>query len=97
RAHGGKILFDVERNWNVAKSLLNSPILGDQIQFILIHEPLKQKLLDYARDASEDPTLIQRANRLLRNPSEDVSPHNDHFHLRVKPPQSPSKSYVAKA
>jgi penicillin-insensitive murein endopeptidase len=72
--------FDVARNWALVRALLTEPSI--EIQYLFIHEALKQVLLAYARSISEDPGLIERADALLHQPG-DSAPHDDHLHLRI--------------
>ena len=77
---GGEYLFDVERNWALARAMLTHD--RAQIQYIFISAGLKQMLLDHAREIGEPPEIIARAEGALKQPT-DSSPHNDHFHLRL--------------
>ncbi|MEC9442792.1 MAG: penicillin-insensitive murein endopeptidase [Myxococcota bacterium] len=77
---GGEYLFDVERNWALAKALLTHD--KAQIQYIFISAGLKQMLLDHARELGEPAEIRARAEDALKQPT-DSSPHNDHFHLRL--------------
>ena len=72
--------FDVPRNWAFVEGLLTSD--SAQIQWIFIYNPLKQLLLDYAREIGADDAIIALAEETLHQPG-DSSPHNDHFHLRI--------------
>jgi penicillin-insensitive murein DD-endopeptidase len=73
-------VFDVRRNWALVRALLEEPRV--EIQYLFIHEQLKQRLLEYARDQDEDPALIDRADALLHQPGDSL-PHDDHLHVRV--------------
>jgi penicillin-insensitive murein endopeptidase len=73
-------LFDVRRNWALVRALLEEPSI--EVQYLFIHERLKQLLLTFARDHGDSPDLIERAEALLRQPS-DSAPHDDHLHLRI--------------
>ncbi len=72
--------FDVRRNWALIRALLQEPQI--EIQYLFIHERLKQRVLTYARAIGDDPDLIDRAQVLLRQPSDSV-PHDDHLHVRI--------------
>ena len=81
RAMGGApYLFDVERNWALARALLQHK--DAQIQYLFISDGLKAMLLAHARAIHEPPELIAMASEALRQPT-DALPHNDHFHLRL--------------
>lgn len=77
---GGEYLFDVERNWALARAMLTHE--KAQIQYIFISAGLKQMLLEHATNIGEPADIIARAEDALRQPT-DSSPHNDHFHLRL--------------
>jgi penicillin-insensitive murein endopeptidase len=72
--------FDVRRNWALVRALLEEPRI--EIQYLFIHEPLKQRLLEYARDQDEDPALLDRADAILHQPGDSL-PHDDHLHVRI--------------
>jgi len=75
-----QLIFDVERNWALAKALMRHP--RAQIQYLFISEGLKAKLIEHAKQRGEPEDLIEQALGVLRQPT-DSSPHNDHFHLRL--------------
>lgn len=72
--------FDDERNWALVETLLTSQ--AARVQWIFVYDPIKRRLLDYARAHGADPELIARAERILHQPS-DSARHDDHFHVRV--------------
>jgi penicillin-insensitive murein endopeptidase len=80
-----KIRFDAARNWALVKTLLSSPIIGDQVEYLFVSEGVERLLLRQAQQSGEDPGLIAHARRVLARPGPGVAPHNDHFHLRLKP------------
>ena len=79
KGKGGR-RFDVPRNWALVKALITST--EAEVQYLLVYDPLRRRLLAHAEATKEDPTLVARATRILRQPT-DSSPHKDHFHLRV--------------
>jgi murein endopeptidase len=79
------LIFDVERNWQLAKALLTHE--RAQIQWLFISQPLKDMLLDHARELGEPDELIEKASKVLHQPT-DALPHNDHFHLRITCPRA---------
>jgi penicillin-insensitive murein endopeptidase len=79
-AFNGYYRFDVERNWSLVRSLVLSS--KAQLQYIFISDPLREMLLDHARESGENPGIVQRAATLLRQPGPSI-PHNDHLHLRI--------------
>lgn len=72
--------FDPERNWHFVRALLTDP--GAQIQWIFISSPLRELLLEQAREEKVDDELYRKAAAVLHQPR-DSSPHADHFHIRV--------------
>jgi hypothetical protein len=72
--------FDVRRNWALVRALLEEP--GIEIQYLFIHARLRERLLAYAAEQGEDPSLLERAEALLHQPG-DSAPHDDHLHVRI--------------
>jgi len=72
--------FDVRRNWALVRALLEDPEI--EIQFLFIHNRLRNVLLQHARDRRENEELIERAEAVLKQPG-DTLPHDDHLHLRI--------------
>lgn len=83
----GKLRFDEARNWAFVESLLTDP--GARVQRIFVSEPLKQRLIDYARHHGATNRVVDRAQSLLRQPLTG-HPHDDHFHVRIACPRSDS-------
>lgn len=72
--------FDDARNWRLVEALLMDPHI--RVQWIFVSDPIRERLLAWAR-ANERPSwLISYANVLLRQPK-GSSPHDDHFHVRI--------------
>ncbi len=76
--------FDVEREWTVVRALLGAP--GPGVANIFLYAPLRERLLDHARDLGEPPDLIDLAAAVISQPS-DSAPHNDHMHVRIYCPR----------
>lgn len=74
------LVFDVARNWALARALLTHP--EAQVQYLFISMGLKAQLLAHAEALGEPDELIAHAEQVLKQPT-DSSPHNDHFHLRL--------------
>lgn len=74
-------LFDVERNWQLVRGLLDKHDTI-QIQYIFVSDGLKALLLTHALEIGEPEEVIAMANDVLRQPAEAL-PHDDHFHLRL--------------
>jgi len=72
--------FDVKRNWGLVRALLEEP--GIEIQYLFIHARLRERLLAYAAEQGEDPSLLERAEAILHQPG-DSAPHDDHLHVRI--------------
>ncbi|HEX8953095.1 MAG TPA: penicillin-insensitive murein endopeptidase [Polyangia bacterium] len=72
--------FDVKRNWALVRALLEEP--GIEIQYLFIHARLRERLLAYAAEQGEDPSLLERAEAILHQPG-DSAPHDDHLHVRI--------------
>lgn len=72
--------FDVARNWALVRALLEDP--RAEVQYLFIHNKLKERLLQWAREHGEDEALLERANELLHQPGDSL-PHDDHLHVRV--------------
>ncbi len=73
-------LLDVPRNWALVRALLEDPYA--EVQYLFCHEKIRQQLLAWARSVGEDEALVERAEALLRQPS-DSAVHDDHLHLRI--------------
>ncbi|MGB0579437.1 MAG: penicillin-insensitive murein endopeptidase [Limisphaerales bacterium] len=82
--------FDAARNWELVTGILQNEYFGD-IRAILVANPLETLLLNHAEkklDQLNSPAerkdlkgLIERARKLMRQPSS--SPHDNHFHLSL--------------
>lgn len=80
-ADKGRRRFDVRRNWLLVRALLEDREVD--VQWMFISQPLRQALLDEARRLQEPAHLLERAERVLHQPT-DSRPHNDHFHVRIR-------------
>ena len=76
--------LDVERQWTVVKALLTAP--GPGVANIFLYEPLRQRLLDHARERGEPADLVDLAGATMTQPS-DSAPHHDHMHVRIYCPR----------
>ena len=72
--------FDVKRNWGLVRALLEEP--GIEIQYLFIHARLRERILAWAAEQGEDPSLLERAEAILHQPG-DSAPHDDHLHVRI--------------
>ena len=87
--------FDAARNWEVVAGIVENRYFGE-IRAILISDPLKEKMLAHANKQLKSTSdrqkraalavIIEKAEKLLRQPKS--SPHDNHFHLSLslKPP-----------
>ncbi|MBN2340742.1 MAG: penicillin-insensitive murein endopeptidase [Deltaproteobacteria bacterium] len=74
-----KYKFDLKRNWALVRQLIESPYAG--VQWIFIADHLEQLLLDYAAETGVSPTLVRKAEQIMKQPSK--SAHWDHYHVRI--------------
>ena len=72
--------FDDRRNWALVEGLLSDPTV--RVQWIFVSEPLKQRLLRYARRHERPPWVVAYAQQVLHQPG-GSPPHDDHFHVRI--------------
>jgi penicillin-insensitive murein endopeptidase len=75
--------FDLPRNWLLIEQILTDP--GARASHIFIAEPLRQRLLGYARTHGVARALLDRAQIVLMQPTASL-PHDDHFHVRISCP-----------
>lgn len=75
--------FDLPRNWLLVEQMLTDPTA--RVSHIFIAEPLRQKLLGYARARGVSRALLDRAQIALMQPTQSL-PHDDHFHVRISCP-----------
>ena len=81
KPEGGKWLrFDVERQWELVKALLEAP--ESHVQWIFCARWLEAMIVEWALARGEDPELVWHAEVVLKQPG-DSAPHDDHFHVRL--------------
>ena len=73
--------FDTELNWRFVEGLIESD--AADLKYIFVSNPLRDKLLDHARDSGAAATTIRLAEQILIQPGGGALPHDDHFHLRI--------------
>ena len=72
--------FDDSRNWELVAKLVAD---GDaKIQHIFVSKPVRQRLLKYAKHAHAHPVVLERARRVLAQPTRGHR-HDNHFHVRI--------------
>jgi penicillin-insensitive murein endopeptidase len=76
----GAYLFDVVRNWAFVEALIQSKVA--RIQWIFLDTPLKEALLDHAVRTEVEPSIIDRAEKVIVRPK-NSSPHANHYHIRI--------------
>lgn len=76
----GFLRFDVARNWELVRQLILSP--ESQVEWLFVARHLEGLLIEQATAIGEEPTLIDYAATVLKQPG-DSAPHDDHFHLRL--------------
>ena len=82
RKASGRWRFDVPRNWALVKALIQTDGVPGDTQFLFISRGLKQLLMEHARRRGEDPEILRRADKILKQPTGSL-PHDDHLHLRL--------------
>lgn len=80
---GGSLVFDDERNWMLVESWVRDRRAG--LSHIFVSEPLKARLLRFARGNPRFAQYADEAAALLKQP-ENGEPHDDHFHVRITCP-----------
>jgi len=82
--NGGKLHFDDERNWMLVESWAKDRRAG--LSHIFVSDPLKGRLLRFARSRPRFAPYAERAAALLKQP-EKGEDHSDHFHVRITCPK----------
>jgi penicillin-insensitive murein endopeptidase len=77
---GEYVRFDVVRQWELLKSLVENPEIG--VQFMFMSRALEALVIDYALARGEPLELIHRVQTVLLEPTDSL-PHDDHLHLRI--------------
>lgn len=81
---GSGLVFDDWRNWLLIQSWLE-----DQravVQQVYVAHWLRKRLLDFASRRDDLKKWVPQAAALLAQPT-DSSPHDDHFHVRIRCPE----------
>jgi penicillin-insensitive murein endopeptidase len=79
-AHARWLRLDVERQWLLAKALLEDP--DARIQWIFVSDVVQAKLLEWALARGDSVETIRRAREVMAQPSPG-GVHDDHFHVRT--------------
>jgi penicillin-insensitive murein endopeptidase len=78
--HRRWLRLDVEREWLLAKALLEDP--QARIQWIFVSEVVEALLLEWALARGDAVETIRRAEEVMRQPHPG-GVHDDHFHVRT--------------
>ena len=81
---GSPVTFDDERNWMLVESWARDRRAG--LSHIFVSDPLRRRLLDFARKNPRHARYMVEAAALLKQP-ENGEPHDDHFHVRITCPK----------
>ena len=79
-AHARWLRLDVERQWLLAKALLEDP--EARIQWIFVSQVVEARLLEWALARGDSFDTIERAREVMAQPSPG-GVHDDHFHIRT--------------
>jgi penicillin-insensitive murein endopeptidase len=79
-ATGKYYRLDIERQWALIKTLLQSDTIA--VQWLFMSRPLEALIIQYARARGEPDELLWRAETVMLQPKESL-PHDDHIHLRI--------------
>lgn len=77
---GEPLVFDAARTWTAVRAFLGAP--GPGVANLFIYAPLRDLVLDHARERGEPDALIDLAGAVLAQPS-DSAKHDDHMHVRI--------------
>lgn len=77
--------FDLARNWLLVQELVTDP--QARVSHIFIAEPLKERLIAYARSHGVSRAILDRVAMVMMQPHHSL-PHDDHFHVRISCPAS---------
>lgn len=80
RSRDGSLRFDVARNWALVEALLTDRQV--RVERLFVSTPLRALLLQHARSVHAAPQLVALAANTLVQPAR-VSPHDNHFHVRI--------------
>jgi penicillin-insensitive murein endopeptidase len=81
---GSGLVFDDQRNWLLLQSWARDRRAG--LSHVFVSDPLRARLLAYARRHAKFRADVEAAMALLKQP-EQGEPHDDHFHVRISCPE----------
>ncbi len=79
-AHSRWLRLDIERQWLLAKALLEDP--DARIQWIFVSDVVQARLLEWALARGDSVETIRRAREVMAQPNPG-GVHDDHFHVRT--------------
>lgn len=79
------VRFDDKRNWALVEALLQNK--RARVKYLFVSDPLKARLLAYAKKRRVPEELRARAAAAMMSPRY-ADLHNDHFHIRLACPPS---------
>jgi penicillin-insensitive murein endopeptidase len=79
-AHARWLRLDLERQWLLAKALLEDP--DARVEFIFVSDVVKARLLEWAIARADSIATIGRACAVMVQPHPG-GVHDDHFHVRT--------------
>jgi penicillin-insensitive murein endopeptidase len=82
---GSAVRFDDRRNWLLVESWVKDRRAG--LAHVFVSDPLRARLLRYARAHPRYAPYADKAAALLEQP-ENGEPHDDHFHVRISCPEN---------
>lgn len=82
---GSAVRFDDRRNWLLVESWVKDRRAG--LAHVFVSDPLRARLLRYARAHPRHAPYADKAAILLEQP-ENGEPHDDHFHVRISCPEN---------
>ncbi len=82
---GSGVRFDDRRNWLLVESWAKDRRAG--LAHVFVSDPLRARLLRYARQHPRHAPFVDKAAALLQQP-ENGEPHDDHFHVRISCPEN---------
>lgn len=77
---GEPLWFDEARTWTAVRALVEAP--GPGVANVFLYAPLRDRVLDHARQSGAPDAVIDLAGAVLAQPS-DSAKHDDHLHVRV--------------
>lgn len=75
-----RLQLDIPRMWWFVRTLLASQYPA--VQYVFVSHAIRDRLIAYAENHNEHPSILERATYVLRQPG-NAAPHNDHLHIRT--------------